>query len=111
MLRVTATALGCVVAGGVGAAPEGGAEKRRTADGLSFKSQNGDWSARFTGRVQGDYRYFSPAEALPDTFDLRRARLGLELTFFQDYLFYVEGEFATGNPQQNTPQFASLTNA
>ncbi len=79
--------------------------------GVTLKDSKGDWTARFTGRVQGDYRYFRPSDALPDLFSVRRARIGLELTLYRDYLFYVEGEFATGNAQANASQTATLTNA
>jgi phosphate-selective porin OprO/OprP len=61
--------------------------------------------------VQADYRYFDPADAVPSTFSVRRARIGLELTALKDYTFYVEGEFATGNAQGGTVQNASITNA
>ncbi len=81
------------------------------ANGLAFSDPRGRWSARFTGRVQGDWRTFDPADAIPDTWSVRRARLGFELTAFKDYLFYLEGEFATGNSQAGTAQVASLTNA
>jgi phosphate-selective porin OprO/OprP len=83
----------------------------RLANGLTFEDPRGRWGARFTGRVQGDYRYYDPSDAIPDTFSVRRARLGLELTAFKDYTFYVEGEFITGNAQGGTTQGASLTNA
>ena len=79
--------------------------------GVTLKDSAGNWIAKFTGRVQGDYRTYGPAAALPDVFSLRRARLGLELTLYRDYVFYVEGEFATGNAQANATQTASLTNA
>jgi phosphate-selective porin OprO/OprP len=81
------------------------------SNGLGFSDPRGRWNARFTGRVQGDYRTYDPSEAIPSTFSVRRARLGLELTAFKDYTFYVEGEFITGNAQGNTTQGASLTNA
>jgi phosphate-selective porin OprO/OprP len=83
----------------------------RLANGLTLEDPRGLWSARFTGRVQGDYRYFDPPDAIPDTFSVRRARIGLELTAFKNYTFYVEGEFITGNAQGGTSQTASLTNA
>ena len=83
----------------------------RLANGLTFEDPRGLWAARFTGRVQGDYRYFDPADAVPGTFSVRRARIGLELTAFKDYTFYVEGEFATGNAQGGVTQTASITNA
>jgi len=83
----------------------------RLGNGLSFEDPRGLWSARFTGRVQGDYRYFDPSEALPSTFAVRRARIGLEVTAFKDYTFYVESEFATGNAQGGQLQTGSITNA
>jgi phosphate-selective porin OprO/OprP len=87
------------------------APQARLANGLTFEDARGRWTARFTGRVQGDYRYYDPSDAIPDTFSVRRARIGLELTAFKDYTFYVEGEFITGNAQGGTTQGASLTNA
>jgi phosphate-selective porin OprO and OprP len=80
-------------------------------NGLGLQDPRGRWGARFTGRVQADYRYYDPADAIPSTFSVRRARIGLEVTAYKDYVFYVEGEFITGNPQGGTTQGASLTNA
>lgn len=87
------------------------APQSRLANGLMIEDSRGDWSARFNGRVQGDYRHYDPADALPQTFSVRRARLGLELTAFRKYVFFVEGEFITGNAQGNTTQGTSLTHA
>ena len=81
------------------------------ANGLGLEDPRGRWAAKFTGRVQADYRYYDPADAIPSTFSVRRARIGLDVAAFKYYNMYVEGEFITGNAQAGTTQGASLTNA
>ncbi len=49
------------------------------------------------GRVQADYRNFSPDADAVNTFSLRRARLGGTLTFHRDYVARVEGEYSGGS--------------
>lgn len=68
-------------------------------DGITFMDDEGNWQMAINGRVQADYRWFRPDEDAADTFSLRRARLGATLTFYQDYLVRVEGEYAGGNTQ------------
>lgn len=67
------------------------------ANGLGFADRRGRWLARFTGEVQGDDCYYDPADAVPSTFSVRRARIGLNVTAFKYYIMYVEGEFITRN--------------
>jgi phosphate-selective porin OprO/OprP len=76
-------------------------------DGLSFESGDGKFKAQINGRVHADYRFFDYNEGknntapggatvtnsisnagVPDTYDIRRARLGFK-TSFKDY---YEGE-------------------
>ena len=66
-------------------------------DGISFEDGSGNWKFAINGRVQADYRQFSPDETAADTFSLRRARLGGTLTFYKDYAARVEGEYAGGS--------------
>jgi len=85
---------------GLSAAPEG----------IGFQDARGRWSVRFNGRVQADYRTFGPDGLLSDSFNIRRARLGIQATFLRDYLARIEGEYASGNPYAST-QTVSLTHA
>ena len=66
-------------------------------DGISFEDGSGNWKFAINGRVQTDYRKFSPDETAADTFSLRRARLGGTLTFYKDYAARVEGEYSGGS--------------
>lgn len=68
-------------------------------DGITFEDGGGNWKMAINGRVQADYRYFSPDEDAADTFSLRRARLGATITFYKDYVVRVEGEYSGGNTQ------------
>lgn len=66
-------------------------------DGVTLQDDSGNWKLAINGRVQADYRSFSPDEAAADTFSLRRARLGGTITFYQDYVVRVEGEYSGSN--------------
>ena len=44
-------------------------------DGVVFEDGTGNWKLAINGRVQADYRQFSPEVDAADTFSLRRARL------------------------------------
>ncbi len=66
-------------------------------DGISFEDGSGNWQFAVNGRVQADYRTFSPDEDAADTFSLRRARLGGTLTMYKDYVARVEGEYSGGS--------------
>lgn len=66
-------------------------------DGITFGDGSGNWQLAINGRVQADYRNFSPDVDAADTFSLRRARLGGTLTFYKDYVARVEGEYAGGS--------------
>lgn len=66
-------------------------------DGITFEDGSGNWKLAINGRVQGDYRHFSPDMGAADTFSLRRARLGGTVTFYKDYTVRVEGEYAGGS--------------
>lgn len=68
-------------------------------DGIGFEDASGNWKMTINGRVQADYRHFSPDEDAADTFSLRRARLGATMTFYQDYVVRVEGEYSASNTQ------------
>jgi phosphate-selective porin OprO/OprP len=79
-------------------------------EGVSISDPRGEWSLRFFGRVQLDYRQFDP-DAAANTFGIRRARLGANMNFLKDYGLTVEGEYATGSASGTTTQGASITNA
>src|SRR5581483_5018821 len=81
----------------------------RFSEGIIFEDPRGNWTLRVTGRLQLDYRDFSPNGSVADTFSVRRARLGVDTTVFKDYRIVVEGEFANGNATGNTPQNVALT--
>lgn len=63
-------------------------------DGVTLGDASGNWSLAINGRVQADYRNFSPDVDGADTFSLRRARLGGTMTFYKDYVARVEGEYS-----------------
>ncbi len=69
----------------------------RFSDGVYFEDPRGNWSVRLGGRAQLDYRGFNPDAALADTFSVRRARLGAQVTLFKDFAINLEGEFASGD--------------
>lgn len=68
-------------------------------DGITFEDGSGNWKMAINGRVQADYRHFSPDADAADTFSLRRARLGATMTFYKDYVVRVEGEYSGSNTQ------------
>ncbi len=66
-------------------------------DGITFSDDSGNWKFAINGRVQADYRQFSPDADAADTFSLRRARLGGTFTFYNDYVARVEGEYSSAS--------------
>ena len=66
-------------------------------DGLTFEDGTGNWKLQLNGRIQADYRYFSPDDWKADTFSIRRARLGGTFSFLKDFAVRVEGEYANAN--------------
>lgn len=66
-------------------------------DGLVLDDASGDWSFQPYGRIQADYRNIAPTQWKNDTFDVRRARLGVNFTAYRDFVVRVEGEFANSN--------------
>lgn len=62
-------------------------------DGFVVRDASGDYELKLNGRVQVDYRSFSPDKWLADEFDIRRARLSVSLDFLDYYTVRVEGEF------------------
>jgi len=79
-------------------------------EGVGFSDPRGNWTLRFNGRIQGDYRTYDPNGISASTFGLRRARIGAALTVLKDYQMYVEGEFINGAATGATTQTAALTN-
>jgi len=79
-------------------------------EGVGFSDPRGNWTLRFNGRIQGDYRTYDPNGISASTFGLRRARIGAALTVLKDYQMYVEGEFINGAATGTTTQTAALTN-
>ncbi len=65
----------------------------RFKDGFGFESGDGRHAIGISGRVHGDYRLFSDDTA-PNTFDVRRAYLGVQGRLYDIYTFDVTGDFA-----------------
>lgn len=63
-------------------------------NGLVFRDATGDWALRLYARAQLDYRNFSPDAFAADTFSMRRARIGVISTFYDDFTLRVEGEYS-----------------
>lgn len=61
-------------------------------NGLSLEDASGTWKLGINGRVQADYRSFSPDVAASDTFNIRRARLGVNVGL-KDFAARLEGEY------------------
>ncbi len=70
-------------------------------NGLIFKDATGDWSLRLFARAQVDYRHFSPDEVAADTFSMRRARIGVNANFYDDFSLRIEGEFSESPARMN----------
>src|SRR5262245_29537781 len=49
----------------------------RAQDGLLIEDPRGIWAVRFNGRIQGDFRTYSPNDIIADTFSVRRARMAV----------------------------------
>ncbi len=79
-------------------------------EGVQFSDPFGNWSLRFFGRGQLDFRQFDPGAAA-NTFAVRRARLGANMNFMKHYGLTIEGEYASGSAQGATTQGAAITNA
>lgn len=63
-------------------------------NGIILSDNSGDWTFVLNGRMQADYRQFSPDATAADTFSVRRARLGGTLTLQKDFVARIEGEYA-----------------
>jgi phosphate-selective porin OprO/OprP len=75
----------------------------RFRDGFTFESGDKQHSISVTGRVQADYRSFSQNSTnanSANTFDVRRAYLGVQGKFYNDWTFDVTADFA----QSTSPQ-------
>lgn len=66
-------------------------------DGISIGSASKDFSIALTGRVHADYRnYLENDGMVADTFEIRRARVGAKVKFYDRYEAQVVGEFGAG---------------
>jgi phosphate-selective porin OprO/OprP len=77
--------------------------KGRFRDGFTFESGDKQHSISVTGRAQADYRAFSENSTnanSANTFDVRRAYLGVSGKFYTDWTFDVTADFA----QSSSPQ-------
>jgi phosphate-selective porin OprO and OprP len=64
-------------------------------DGITWESADKGTMIGINGRIQADYRKFFGDDAIgADTFDVRRAYLGVRGTFWDDYDFKIVGDFA-----------------
>ena len=71
-------------------------------DGFRLESGDKQHSIGLTGRVHADYRSFSPDDRSANTFDIRRARLGMSGKVYEDVNFEVVGEFAAATGATTT---------
>lgn len=63
-------------------------------NGLVLRDSSGDWAMRVYARAQLDYRNFSPDPSAADTFSMRRGRVGVIATFYDDFTLRIEGEYS-----------------
>ena len=74
-------------------------------DGMTIETPDGKHSVSLTGRLHADYRNFDYNEsnkgantgAASDTFDVRRARIGLKGKLYENYEFEVSANLASPN--------------
>ena len=59
-----------------------------------LRSADGNFEANLSGYAQVDFRGFQRGNHPPNTFLIRRARLGLEGKLLRDFDFKIEGDFA-----------------
>jgi len=65
----------------------------RFRDGFTFETGDRKHGIALTGRLHADYRAFAD-DASANTFDVRRAYLGLQGKFYDIYTFDITGDFA-----------------
>jgi len=64
-------------------------------DGISWESADKEFKMSINGRAQADYRQFiSPSAAKANTFDIRRAYLGVKGKFYKNVEFEATADFA-----------------
>jgi phosphate-selective porin OprO/OprP len=68
--------------------------KGKFSDGFTLESGDKQHAISLSGRVHADYRSFSPEEVGADTFDIRRAYLGVSGKLYNDWTFEVTGDLA-----------------
>jgi phosphate-selective porin OprO/OprP len=91
-------------AGGSGdGAPSGALAGWDNDRGFFLRSQNGWFNLRLTGQLQGDYRAFLDGRDYtdPDSFLVRRARLGIEADVAKYYEFRLLPDFSNGQNPNN----------
>ncbi len=62
-------------------------------NGFKFETADKQNSIQLEGRVQADYRHYSPGSGTTDMFDIRRARLGISGKFMGDWEYEVTGDY------------------
>jgi phosphate-selective porin OprO/OprP len=78
------------------AAKDPNAVKAQFKNGITLQSEDGKNSIGLDGQVQLDYRNFDgPDAANADTFDVRRAQLGVKGKFWDNFEFLVRGDFGS----------------
>ena len=82
---------------------ESGDLRTHFKNGFTFESGDGAFKGSIGGRIQADLRFFldgeeplNPAERRADTVYIRRARLGIRGTFYEEFSFKVEAGFGQG---------------
>ena len=70
-------------------------------DGFILRSADDHFKLKITGQVQADYRHYQNDTDTGDinTFLVRRARLGIEATVWENYELRLLPEFGQGNPR------------
>ncbi len=99
-LKIQATMLAAALFAALPASAEVKAGKPETKkitvvfkDGVAFQDEEKDFSLALTGRIHTDTRIFDSSSV--NTFEVRRARLGVEATFYQLYQAEVTANFAS----------------
>src|SRR4051812_9320443 len=76
--------------------------KARFNNGFMLESDDKNFSIGLNGRIQADYRAFTPGAASPDTFDVRRAYITVSGKVWEDWTFDVTADLAQGTNGSTT---------
>lgn len=80
-------------------------------DGISWESADKEFKMSINGRVQADYRQFiAPNTGKPNTFDIRRAYLGVKGRFYKNVEFETLADFAKPSAASPSPMIEYFLN-